>query len=396
MKKNKGELVDMRRSKKSDLVLTFSVIALVVAGLISIASASSVRGFENFNDPYYYFKHQLFYGVIVGIIAMFVVSNINYLIFKKLGKWCLFGSVFLLLLVFIPGIGTSYGTGSNSWINIGFSIQPTEIVKLLFIIYLAAWLEKMGKDLADFKKGLLSFIFALGIIAVLIMLQPDLGTLIIIACTAIAMFFMGGAPSKYIALILGGATAFFAFMVKIAPYRLARFTVFLHPELDPQGIGYQVNQALLAVGSGGVFGLGLGHSRQKFNYLPEASGDSIFAIMSEELGLLRIIVVLALFAIFIWRGFRIASNTKDRFGKFLAIGITSWITIQAFMNIGAILSLIPLTGIPLPFISYGGSSVIFSLVGVGILMNIAKQNNDQLRKNVVHLGARKRRSRVMI
>jgi len=229
------------------------------------------------------------------------------------------------------------------------------------------------EGIKDAAYGLKPFLVIVGSIVFLIMLQPDMGTMVIIAITAFIIFYVAGAPLKHLAWILLGASGLFLLLIKLAPYRAARFTVFLNPALDPQGIGYHINQALLAIGSGGIFGLGLGHSRQKYLYLPEVTGDSVFAVIAEELGLIFAIVLIMIFLFLMYRGLQIARSAPDNFGKLVAVGITVWIVLQAFINIAAMVTLVPLTGIPLPFISYGSSALATSLAAMGILISISKQ-----------------------
>lgn len=360
---------------KPDYLLSILIFILVVFGLIMVSSASVVQSFENTGDTYYYFKHQLVWGVIVGLVAMFIFSRIPYEKFKKIGGVMLVVTFVLLIMVLI--FGATLG-GSKSWFIIGgISMQPTEFVKLLFVVYLAVWLEKRQAKLSDFKEGFVPFLILLGAISILIALQPDLGTLSIIIITAIIVYFVAGGRIKHILGLLAASVVAFFGLIKIFPHAATRFTAFLHPELDPQGIGYQINQALLAIGSGGVIGMGLGNSRQKFNYLPEASGDSIFAIIGEELGFVWVVALVLLFALVAYRGYKIAKNVDDTFGKLVAVGITSWIIFQAFINIAGILNLMPFTGIPLPFISYGGSSMLSILIATGILLNISRYTKEE-------------------
>ena len=360
------------RSKNYDKTLLITVLLLSVFGLVIISSASVVMSYNNFGYNHYYLFHQFLYGFLPGIVLLFLFQKIDYRILKKYALFFLIITLILLLVVFIPGLGFGL-KGANRWIDIaGISFQPSEFIKLTFILYLAAWLEKNKKNARDFSNLLIPFITVVLIIAIPLIMQPDVGTLSIIVFTAVIMYFMSGTKISHIfVLIIGGLTGLFL-LVQIAPYRMNRFMVFMYPEIDPQGIGYQINQALLALGSGGIFGLGFGHSRQKFNYLPEPIGDSIFAVAGEELGMIGLFIIMTLFFIFALRGFKIASRAPDNFGKFVAVGITSWITFQALINMAAITSLIPLTGIPLPFISYGGSALITSLVGVGILLSISR------------------------
>ncbi|MFH2105252.1 MAG: putative lipid II flippase FtsW [Parcubacteria group bacterium] len=360
------------KKHKPDYWLVITVMILLVVGSVMLSSASAVVSYENFGNNYQYLKHQLFYGVLFGLLAMIITSRINYRFWKKFAAILLGVTLVLLLAVFIPGIGLEYG-GARRWISLGAAtMQPTEIVKLTFILYLATWLEKRQKGIRDWKFGFLPFVTVLGIIGSLIMLQPDLGTMSVIIVSAIAVYFIAGARWRHLATIGGAGIVLFWIMIKAAPYRMARFTVFLNPELDPQGIGYQINQALLAVGSGGLFGRGLGKSIQKYNYLPEATGDSIFAVMAEELGFIRILFLIGVFVFLAVRGFMVAKKAPDIFGKLVAVGITSWIAFQAFINIAAMVALVPLTGIPLPFISYGGTALLFTLAAVGILINISQ------------------------
>lgn len=354
--------------------LVVVTIALVIIGLVMLSSASVVSSFENKGNNYYYFVHQILAGAIPGLIALFVTSVIDYRKWKRFAPFLLVITLVLLVAVFIPGINIEYG-GAKRWINLGFaSIQPTEIIKLTFLLYLTTWLEKREKGIKETQTSFFPFLTIIGVIGFLIMLQPDLGTMTVIMFSAIVVYFVAGARLTHLATIGIAGTALILFLIKTAPYRMARFTVFLNPELDPQGIGYQINQALLAIGSGGLFGRGLGRSIQKHNYLPEPTGDSIFAIMGEELGFVRVLVVIGLFISFAIFGFLVSKKAPDFYGRILASGITAWLSFQAFINIAAMLSLLPLTGIPLPFISYGGTALLFSLAAVGILINIAKQS----------------------
>jgi cell division protein FtsW len=359
---------------RPDYLLLIAVLALSLIGLVMVASASSVFSFQRFADPAFLFKRQ-FVSFFIGMAALLIFMRIDYRYWKKFSLAVFLVTLGLLLAVFLPGLGTSY-LGASRWIQIGgfVTFQPTEIAKLTVILYLAAWLQARDKSMKTIGGGLFPFLTLLGILALLIMAQPDLGTMIMIALTAFGIYFLAGAPMRHILAAGGFGAAAVGMLVLIAPYRAARLTVFLNPELDPQGIGYHINQALLAIGSGGLFGLGLGHSRQKFNYLPEASGDSIFAIASEELGFLFGLVILGLFLFLLVRGLRIAREAKDDYGRNVAAGITLWLALQALTNIGALSGILPLTGIPLPFISFGGTSLIVSLAAVGILLNISRES----------------------
>jgi len=360
----------------ADHLLLLTVVGLTLFGMIMVSSASSVVAERFRGDPQFFAKHQIFYGGTVGLLMFIVGYFVPYRSWRILALPALIVSLFLLLLVFVPGLQVSSG-GANRWIGFGsITIQPTEITKLTFIVYLAALLEKKGSAVRDFRKSVVPFLVITGIISVLIILQPDIGTLVSIAAIAMAMVFAAGFRIRHILFVLLGGAGLFAVLLNTARYRLERIMVYLHPELDPQGIGYQINQALLAVGTGGLWGLGLGRSRQKYYYLPEPAGDSIFAIIAEELGLVRSVMVLAAFGLIAWRGFAIARRAPDVFGRLLAVGITSWIIVQAFINVGSILGLLPLTGIPLPFISYGGSSLATLLFATGVLLNVSRYTAD--------------------
>ena len=362
------------KPNKPDYILIFATFALVAFGLVILSSASVVISQDTFGENYHFLKHQLLYGLSIGLLGFFICQKINYKIWKKFSFILLIFSIILLILVFIPKIGYSHG-GARRWIALGsFSVQPFEFIKLTFIIYLAALLSRKGKTTEIIKQSLIPVLSVFTIIVTLLYFQPNISALTIIFLIAILIYFLAGLNLFYIFSAISLSLVGLFVLIKTAPYRFNRLNVFLHPETDPQGIGYQINQALLAIGSGGLFGLGLGHSIQKWKYLPEVIGDSIFAIVAEELGLVGAGALVILFIILAWRGFLIAKNSSDRFGYLVAGGITGWLFFQTFINIAAISRLVPLTGITLPFISYGGSSLIICLIAVGILVNISKYN----------------------
>jgi cell division protein FtsW len=318
-------------------------------------------------------------GAFFGYIAF----RLPLLTIKKWSPLFLLGNLILMVLVFFPGIGISAG-GAHRWLNLWItSFQPSESLKVFFILYLAAWLSSSTKKIGGSALGKISkatspfpvFLIIIGIIAGLLVAQPDVSTFGVIFISALIMYFLSETAFKETVCLLAIAAGGLAVLIKIAPYRMKRFLVFLNPDLDPMGIGYQIKQALIAVGSGGIFGKGLGMGLQRYGFLPQTMGDSIFAIFSEETGFIGSLVLISLFLVFAWRGFSIAKNSKDEFSKLVAIGISSWITIQAFINVGAMLGLLPLTGIPLPFISYGGSAIMAELLAVGILLNISKKTS---------------------
>lgn len=362
-------------AKHADLVLLITIFGLTMFGLMMVGSASSVLG-DLRGDPFFFFKHQLIYGIGFGCIA-FLVG-----LFTPYGKLRLFAVpailcvLVLLVLVFVPGLRVVSG-GATRWVGIGpFTMQPSELAKLGIIIYLAALLERKGKDIRDFKKSVVPFLIITSVIAFLIILQPDIGTLFSVTAISITMVFAAGFRLRHLTFIGLTGLAAFSVLISTASYRLNRLFVYLHPELDPQGIGYQINQALLAVGTGGLWGLGFGRSRQKYTYLPEPAGDTIFAVTAEELGFFRILLLLGAFALVAYRGYTIAGKAPDMFGRLLATGITSWITVQAFVNIASVLAITPLTGIPLPFISYGGTAMVSLLFASGVLLNISRYTSD--------------------
>lgn len=355
-----------------DRILLFILFALLGSGLIILASSSLVISQERFNKPYYYFFHQLIYGIGIGLVLFFITQKVHYKLWKKLAVPILVFSIITLILVLVPSLGFGYG-GARRWLDLKFiSLQPSELIKLGFIIYLAAWLEKRKTEFKSFTQSTLPFLIIMGLIAALVIAQPDIGTLGTIVLIGIAIFFLAGAKFSHIFLIILSGLAVLSALINVAPYRMNRLLTFLNSDIDPSGISYQIKQALLAIGSGGIFGVGLGHSRQRYNYLPSPASDSIFAIAAEELGFIGATILIILFIGLFLRGFKIAKNSPDRFAQLTAAGITSWFAIQVFINIGAITGLIPLTGITLPFISYGASSMIVSLTAAGILINISK------------------------
>lgn len=360
------------RSNTIDRSFFVAILILLCIGLLMIASAGVLYGRTRFGDAYYFFKQQLA-GLSVGLVLLYIFSRIDYRVWRKFVTPIFFVALGLLVLVFVPGFGTTV-YGAARWVQIGpFSFQPSEVMKLAIILYLAAWLSnKEKRKTADFFEGFVPFLAILSIVGFLIIKQPDTGTLGLIFLVSLSIFFASGANIKHMLYLFLAGLSFLFILIKMAPYRMQRFLVYMNPGHDPQGLGYQMTQALLAIGSGGIFGAGLGQSRQKFNYLPEPVTDSIFAVLGEELGLIGTIVIVVLFLFVAYRGMRIARFASDEFGRLVAVGIVSWIVFQAFINMSAISGLIPLTGIPLPFISYGGTSLAVLLASIGILLNISK------------------------
>jgi len=356
-----------------DKSLITAIFILLVFGLVVLFSASSVVSYARYGNTYYYFAHQLM-GLGVGLAAFFIVSKIDYRVWKKYAIFFLFFSIFLLILVFIPGIRAEHGT-ARSWINIfGYSLQPSELVKLSFLIYLATWLEAKKGELNSLASGIIPFLIILGVVSGLMILQPDLGTLFIIAFTSMLVFFVGGGKLSHIILAVVLAGLVLALMLSLkSSYQSDRFKCLKDPNYSAQDKCYQINQSLIAVGSGGWLGRGLGQSRQKFMYLPEVWGDSIFPIVAEELGFILSSLLILLYLFLFYRGLIVARGAPDLFGSTLAVGIVVWLAVQTFLNIGGMINLIPMTGVPLPFISAGGSAILSALIAMGILVNISKQ-----------------------
>ncbi len=347
---------------------------LILFGFVMLASASYPLALDRFHNGYYFVIHQAIFGLLPGAAGFFLAYKIPYGWYRRYAGVMLVISLILLVLVFIPGLGLSYG-GSRSWISLGaFSLQPSELVKLTFLFYLAAWLEKRSAhELHDFSQGVLPFLCVLGAVALLLIQQPDTGTMAIIVAMALCTYFSAGAPLKYLALFGALGASLLALLIKLTPYRADRLMTFLHPELDPLGVGYHINQALLAIGSGGIFGRGYGHSLQKFQYLPEVAGDSIFAVIGEELGLVFTVLFLALYAAFLLRGLRIAEHAPDAFSRYLVVGVMAWLGAQAIVNIGAMVGLLPITGVPLPLVSYGGTALAVTMTALGVVANVSRK-----------------------
>jgi len=369
--------------KKPDKILLASVAAALILGILVLSSASALLSQTKFHDSYYLIKHQLVMGIIPGILLGMLAYKIPLEFMRRFSFYLLLGAALLLLLVFVPGVGFSAG-GAQRWVHIGFaSIQPSEVLKPVFIIYLASWLasrvsaagsRKNAKK--EFDRTMWAFLAVIGFIGFLLLKQPDLSTFGIITLTAFAMYFLSGTPLKHTFLMIAMGVAGLALLVYFEPYRLERLTSWMSPESDPLGKSFQANQALIAVGSGGVFGQGFGASSSKYSFLPELIGDSVFAPYALELGFAGCFLLVSLFAIFAWRGFFIAKSSPGKFESLVAAGITVWIILQAMINISSTARLIPLSGIPLPFVSYGGTAVAAELAAVGLLLNISRRRID--------------------
>ncbi|HHV72720.1 MAG TPA: stage V sporulation protein E [Clostridia bacterium] len=358
------------------MVMFLTVITLLSIGVVMVFSASQVTAFVRNGDCYYYLKRQLLWSLI-ALGVMVVVMKIDYWIIKKFSKLIFFGSFLLLIAVLIPGIGRE-SHGASRWIPLGsFSLQPSEIAKFALIIYVSLLLEKKQAQIGSFFKGLLPVLLIAGVVGGLILLQPDLGTAFTAMATVGVMLFAAGAKFGHLLGLAASALPLLYIAITSEDYRKRRFLAFLDPWSDPLDTGFHIIQSLYALGSGGLFGVGLGRSRQKLFYLPEQHTDSIFAIIGEELGFIGVTFVVLLFFLFAWRGYKIAITAPDFFSSMLAVGVTSLITFQAIINMGVVTASLPVTGIPLPLISYGGSSLLFTLAGVGILLNISRYTEQK-------------------
>lgn len=360
-----------RYQNAPDYMLFGVIILLLVMGIVMVYSSSFIWADYKYADGQFFLKRQLLFAA-VGVIMMLFMTFVPYGAFKKHAPLLLFVCFLLLLVVLIPGIGIVRG-GARSWIGVGaFSIQPSEFMKLGLIIYLSAYLSSYQKYITSLKKGFLPVLLLVFTTFGIIMLQPDLGTGVVIVLTCMVLIFAAGARIlHFIGLGLLGLAGF-AVLILSAPYRISRITAFLNPWEDPLGDGFQIIQSLYAIGPGGLMGVGFGNGLQKYFYLPEPQTDFIFAIIAEELGFIGGVFIILLFLILFWRGIKVALEAPDSFGSFLALGIVSMLAIQMMINISVVIGLIPVTGITLPFLSYGGSSLTLTLGSVGILLNISK------------------------
>ncbi|KMT21405.1 putative lipid II flippase FtsW [Clostridium cylindrosporum] len=361
----------MKEKRNSiDFVLFIVILMLLAVGLVMIFSASMVTDLQKQGDGYYHLKRQAIWTVL-GIIAMLTAANVDFRKFrnKKLIKFSMLIILGLLVVVlFMPA-----AKGASRWIGVGsLGFQPSELAKIILIIYLADSLARKGNNVKSFIKGVVPTLLVAGLFSGLIMLQPNMSTAVILFATAFCMLFVSGARWLHLGGLAGSGILAAAAFAMSADYRRKRVFAFLNPWQDPLGDGYQAIQSLYGLGAGGFFGLGLGQSRQKWLYIPEAQNDFIFAIIGEELGFIGAFFVIALFGILVWRGFKIALNCSDKFGTLVATGITAFIAIQASINLLVVSSFMPVTGVTLPLISYGGSSLLFTLGSLGILLNISR------------------------
>ncbi len=366
-------LVD--RFRQLDPVVVGLGIGLLILGLAMLMSATGPVAIDRYGDSLFLVKRQLLLGVLPGVFGFIFFALVDYRIWKRYAFFFLVGAVALLLLVYVPGLGVRSG-GSLSWLSIaGLRFQPSEFVKFGFLIYLAAWLSsKPASALKDMREGVIPFMGLLGLIVFLLLLQPDTGSMAVIAGTSVLLYLVAGLPLIWFAGIISAGVGMFWLLIKLTPYRAARWMTFMSPELDPLGKGYHINQAILAVAGGGWLGEGYGKSRQKFLYLPEVEADSIFAVIAEEMGFVITFIILALYAGLVWRCLKNARDCKDRFGSYLLAGIGIWFALQAGLNIGSMIGLLPITGVTLPFFSHGGTSLAVTMAALGLAAGIPKHS----------------------
>jgi cell division protein FtsW len=352
---------------KPNTALLVSIFLLMLIGILALTTSSVPLSIKNSNSPNYYLFHQIKFGLLPGLVLAFIAFKIPLKIYKKYSFLIFIAAVAMMFAVFIPGLSKTE-LGATRWLALGaMSFQPSEFLKLATVIYLAAILSSNRPQ----NKKLWAFLFVLGIAALALILQSNLSTLIIISLVSCIVFFCANTPLLYnVGVLALGLVSSIALAV-LEPYRMKRLLVFLNPETDPMGIGYQLKQSLIAIGSGGIIGSGLGFSAQKFGFLPEATSDAIFAIYAEETGFIGCLFLVAAFIMFAVMCFMIFRKETDNFSKLIAIGIGSWIVIQALVNISAMTGLLPLSGTPLPFITYGSSHLLFELIACGLLLNIS-------------------------
>jgi cell division protein FtsW len=354
------------------VLLVATVIVLNVVGVVMVLSASSVSSLTNYGSPWYFFFRQMLWTVL-GLVAFVFAVRFDYRRWRALVRPLLIISVVLLLVVLVPGVGI-YVSGSRRWLGMGiFRFQPGEIAKLALLLYAADLVSRRSGEIGDWRRVLRPVILVLALCSALVMKEPDLGSTMVLAIVVFAVLVAGGVKKRHLAVVFGFAITAVTVLALVEPYRRTRMLTFLDPFADSTNAGYQISQSLIALGSGGFTGVGLGASRAKWNFLPNAHTDFIFAIIGEELGLIGCFLVMGLFIAFAVLGARAALRAPDRFGALVAAGATVWVVAQAIINIGAVVGLLPVTGIPLPFVSFGGSALITTMLATGILVNVARQ-----------------------
>ena len=366
------EMNSIGHEKKIDKFFLIVVFLLIFIGLAMFVSASLGILVKNKGTFYSVLFSQLVLGLGFGLVGMYLCLKINYKLWRKFSFFIFLGSILLTASVFLPSVGFSHG-GAERWISVfGFSMQPVEVLKFGFVIYFAAWLSWAKNRVQDFRFGMLPLSIMLMIIAFVLLKQPDTKSFILITVTGLSMLFISGVPIKYILGIGMGSVLVLGSLIYFTPYLQQRVKTFIDPASDPRGSSYQIQQSLIALGGGGIFGRGFGQSIQKFSYLPEPQGDSIFAVLGEELGFIGASATIFLYVLFALRGLRIANKAPDYFSGLLVYGIVIMITAQSFMHIAAVTGVFPLTGVPLPFMSHGGTSLMIYLMAVGIVLQVSK------------------------
>jgi cell division protein FtsW len=361
----------MPRRLAADVWLFGAAVALLSAGVVMVYSASAVVAADRFHDPYFFLKKQLFWA-LCGAGVLLVALRCDYRWLEKAVAPALIVAGVLLVLVLVPPIGQAIN-GTRRWIRLGpVSFQPVELAKLALVVYLAAFLAKKRGELNDFRTGALPPLLVGGFMAGLVLLQPDLGNCMTLIVLTFGLLYLAGSPIKHLALVAAPALPLIVLAIWMAPYRMRRITAFVDPWADPRGSGFQIIQSWLALGNGGVLGQGIGASRQKLFYLPEAHTDFIFAVLGEELGFVGAVAIVAVFAVLVWRGLRVGLRAPDAFGAHLALGVTLLLATQTLVNLGVVTGLLPTKGLPLPFISFGGSALLMTMLATGILLNISQ------------------------
>ena len=365
-----------RSEKKIDRFFFITLIILIVLGVTMFVSASLGLLVKSPSIFYSVLFNQIVLGLGLGSIGMYFSYKLNYKFWKQYSLYILIATILITLAVFIPGLGADHG-GARRWISLHFfSFQPVELLKFGFVIYFAAWLSWAKNRVTDFRYSMLPLAVLLGIIALILFKQPDTKSFILMSLTGISMLFISGVPVRYILGVGFGAVILLSFLVYFTPYLQARVKTFIDPSNDPRGSSYQIQQSLIALGGGGVFGRGLGQSIQKFSYLPEPQGDSIFAVLGEELGFIGGVATIIVYVLFMLRGFKIANNSPDLFSRLLVAGIVILIMMQSFMHIASVIGVFPLTGVPLPFMSHGGTSLMIDLIAMGVVLQISKMQQS--------------------
>jgi cell division protein FtsW len=354
-----------------DPALLAITLVLALVGLVMVFSASAVVAGSRFHDPWYFLKRQLAW-LGVGLLVMHLVSKIDYTLWRKLSVPLLLMTTVLLVLVLVPSLGSA-AKGARRWLHVGpINIQPAELIKFVVVIYVAAYVSKKQEQLTQFARGLLPPLIVLGLLSGLILLEPDLGTVVVMGLVVVTLLFLAGARMKHLGLLWLCALPAVAALIFGSSYRRQRLMTFLSPWKNASDSGFQITQSFLAFGSGGPFGVGLGEGKQKLFFLPEAHTDFVLALVGEELGLVGSVAIVLLFGLFVLKGFQIAGRARDPFGRYLAMGITMLVGMQALVNAGVVTGLLPTKGLTLPFVSYGGSSLVANLFGVGILLSISR------------------------